>query len=403
MKKSIKHQSAKGIRAQEWCSFPRKMIGFLFNYSGIKAIWWMVSPPKSDQSNEKPSTFALWAVGVYTAVFTLAMTRHDSAAKILETRLSTVSSQISNKETRQVALQRLIEIQKSTCPIKPDYFNPLTILLSLAGDEAKNKSIIQSTKELITIYKLDLHDIDLSGLDVDGVKGLDHANFTGSDLSFSNFSNTIVNNSNFSGADLRGANFYNSTCRDSNFINACMIGTSFTHSNLERCTFNNISKQSCPKNNIFVKGYAIDNSIPGNDETKIKHSGSLGEITYPSIVDKIKNTLGMETTRIFRMKDKFASKLYYTQHENVELYFDHCELDGTSFTNSDLAGSFFIYCNLINTLIQPNQLLSVNSLYGSKLNDAQLRILSARNELINDTPKPRRKIRMIISDGNYSK
>ncbi len=64
---------------------------FLYNFSGIRHLWEnIIWPINRDTKKGKPSTFIIWIIGLYVALFGIASQRYENRVDVIEIRISTV-------------------------------------------------------------------------------------------------------------------------------------------------------------------------------------------------------------------------------------------------------------------------------------------------------------------------
>nr|VFK73622.1 MAG: hypothetical protein BECKUNK1418H_GA0071006_12331 [Candidatus Kentron sp. UNK] len=75
------------------------LLWVLWDFPGLRHIWRKINPEKAELINnpnyKRPSTFFLWVIGVYIALYGIASTKYELALDRVENRMSAVASQLS--------------------------------------------------------------------------------------------------------------------------------------------------------------------------------------------------------------------------------------------------------------------------------------------------------------------
>ncbi len=182
--------------------------------SGARFIWHKFQPEDEKEiakilNYKKPSTFFLWAIGVYMALYGLTSTKYELALDRAESRMSTVVAQLSttNDEAFRNLIAQIPEIQKIKTSIKPGIFNPVSVVLSLFVEKV-NPDIIDRSKKVLVVWKKKLTKVDLSCADLTGAN-LVKANLTNANLQGADLTNATLWYATLTNADLRNANLTN--------------------------------------------------------------------------------------------------------------------------------------------------------------------------------------------------
>lgn len=112
---------------------------FLWDFFGFRLIWSKIfTNTITDKS--KPSSFFLWFIGIYIALFGIVSQRYENQIGVIESKNNIFLTLLSNSnpDIKKQALSLIPEIQKLPCAVKPEIFNPLSILQSLLKKERKN-------------------------------------------------------------------------------------------------------------------------------------------------------------------------------------------------------------------------------------------------------------------------
>ena len=158
--------------------FWRRLGWNIWQYSGVREICALVNPNWRAATEPKASTFALWAIGVYVALFGLASQRYESRLDQIENRANGIYAQLGAQNVKR-ALARIPRAQAMTLPRKPALWPPWSVLRSLVGKEVYDAETVLALIEAVETFKEDLKAVSLD--------------------------KAILHLANLSGADLRGA------------------------------------------------------------------------------------------------------------------------------------------------------------------------------------------------------
>jgi len=372
----------------------RKNIPFyICHFSGARAIWWKINPP-ADSSKRKPASFLLWLTGIYFAFYGVALQTHENRISKIELRLNTVINHISNKETRNYAFSQIPSLQHTKAPIRPELFKPTSVFISLFGQEEIDEGILGKTKLLAYLWKHELNNLYLYGIDLSGMQNLDNANFSNSNLTDANFTGSTLTNSNFSKSNLTGTNFTNSNLTNSNLDESCLNMTNFSYAVLLDAKARNIDSNKCEfiiaDNNRHVL-YNLTSNIKDSEEQHDSY-------------DRI--TSGNTTRKFIKHGTKigFDESFYYYDIRNPDIInideqfsfgkipfplttnFSYSKLIRTDFKNTDTTHFILWGSELATTKISQDQLLRVKTLYEAHLSKDNLTALSEIRPELLDIP-----------------
>ena len=169
------------------------------------AFWWKILK----YFDRKPqSTFLLWFVGIYVALFGIASQRYENRIDIIENGANAIFAQLSTPAWRK-AISRIPRVQNMTCPTKPDILNPSKVINSFIS-ESYYIDICELLKETIEVWKNSLDSVDLFGAYLCKAD-LSGANLRRADLSRANLSGADLTRAKLTGANLVGANLVGAT------------------------------------------------------------------------------------------------------------------------------------------------------------------------------------------------
>ena len=214
----------------------------MWDFSGLRLISQKIIPPlKTNIDKRPPSSFFLWFIGLYSALFGLASQRYENRRDIIENRISVVISQAPK------SLELIPDIQKENLPRPINFFNPLSVISSLILSEVPHPEIVDDLKRIIEInknlYGLNLEGINLTGTDL-SKSDLRDANLNGSDLRDANLSGSTLGNASLRQANLQRVNFKKTYLSLADFSESDLRGAQFEQSDLDLANFSetNISE-----------------------------------------------------------------------------------------------------------------------------------------------------------------
>ena len=196
----------------------------LWHYSGLREICALADPNWKAATEPKASTFLLWFVGIYVALFGLASQRYENRLDQIENRANGIYAQLGASNGKK-ALERIPHAQAMTLPRKPELWPPWSMLFSLGLCQQESEDNVRALAEIIETFQ-DLKEVDLrranlvwanlSGVNLRRAKlnwaklnwaDLSGANLSGAKLNWANLSGAyLISRADLSGADLSGAN-----------------------------------------------------------------------------------------------------------------------------------------------------------------------------------------------------
>lgn len=174
----------------------------IYDFSGIRVIWSKILPPK-EKTGRTPSTFLLWVIGIYVALYGITSQRYENRIDIIENRANAIFAQLST-DTYKNALSRISIVQNMPCPKKPYILKPRTVFSSLLGSEGRYDIMVELLKETIEDWKDKLGGVNLNGAQLQEAKFWG-ANLTAADLRGANLEWADLELANLTGADLQGS------------------------------------------------------------------------------------------------------------------------------------------------------------------------------------------------------
>jgi pentapeptide repeat protein len=210
---------------------------FLYNFSGIRHLWEsIICPIDKDTKKWKPSTFVLWTFGLYIALFGIASQRYENRVDQIEIRISSIFAQLSTPFYKN-AFSTIDDVQRMSCPLKPNIKKPISVYQSLLKDttyiESVDllKAIVKNWKDslkYVNLSKVDLSNTNLSNADLRNTKlwfaNLSGADLSGADLSGANLSDADLRNADLRNAELTSANLSGAYLRNADLGSADLRG-----------------------------------------------------------------------------------------------------------------------------------------------------------------------------------
>ena len=226
----------------------RSFIWFLYDFSGVRLIVEKIFPLDFKTKKEKPSSFFLWLIGIYIALFGIASNRYENSVDILETQTTGFFTQFSSSDdtSKKYLLRRIASIQNKAIPIKPDLFIPYTMIQSFFFSE-KNQLIVDTMKGVVEDNKLKLKEAIL-----------DNADLRRSDLSEADLEGAIIKMANLSFASFEKANLSNAK------IEKCDISfTNFKDANISAAELIGLDLDLVERNSITIQQLCTVKSLKG--------------------------------------------------------------------------------------------------------------------------------------------
>jgi uncharacterized protein YjbI with pentapeptide repeats len=195
---------------------PRFLLWLVWDFLSFRLIWERVLPPK-----RSPSTFVVWLVGIYTALFGLASAWHENAVDRVEIRAGAVVALLANDNVRKGATSQIATVQNRLVPEKPEFLNPLS--LDSFWRWERHHEAVDLLKTAVVACKGELGDANLEGADLSGAD-LINANFTNANLSKADLREAVLVNANLERANLLGANLKDPNLKGANLKGANLVG-----------------------------------------------------------------------------------------------------------------------------------------------------------------------------------
>ncbi|MBL4791001.1 MAG: OmpA family protein [Kordiimonadaceae bacterium] len=192
--------------ATQYKKYAVTVLFYLYDLSGLRWIYEKIRTPHPEIKMRPPSTFLIWLVGSYVALFGLTSGLYNQEKEALEGRLDFLLAN-STSETLQYLVDNLSIYQRTPLPIKPqfislrsadDFINGITSPLLSLVDISTDDGIKNKVGRIIVLKKNRLSGITLEDFKLENL-----------DLSGADFSASIIDNVSFEGSDIGGANFKN--------------------------------------------------------------------------------------------------------------------------------------------------------------------------------------------------
>jgi hypothetical protein len=205
----------------------------VWDFSCLHFIWTKILPSTSkSECRRSPSTFLIWAVGIYIACYGVASQKYENRLDMIENRTNTIFTQLASPAFKS-ALSRIPIVQQMSCPQTPKLLYPPSVFHSLIGSGQEYAEIVGLLKETVENWKESLEDVDLSLANLEGAQ-LDSANLREATLVGTN-----LRNANLENADLRYANLQDADLQNANLENADLRYAIIIGADLERAYLRN--------------------------------------------------------------------------------------------------------------------------------------------------------------------
>jgi hypothetical protein len=106
----------------------RSLFKGLCKYSGLQLVYRKFVP-----NDDKLPSGPLWLIGIYVAAFGLAEQLYENRIGIIENRANTILKMIGT-EKRTFALSLLPSVLGMKAPVRPDFWNPISVTKSLMAE-----------------------------------------------------------------------------------------------------------------------------------------------------------------------------------------------------------------------------------------------------------------------------
>ncbi len=220
---------------------------WLWDLSGVRAICAKVVPTWKAASEPRPSTFLLWIVGIYAALFGIAAQRYENHIDRIEVRANGIYAQLGSSQWKE-ALERIPRAQAMTRPKQPELLKPWSVLCSLYFcEQERDTEMVETLRDVILTFKENLEGVDLRGVDLSGAN-LRRANLVKADLRMANFKMTDFLGANLMGADLRKARFGRTDFREANLEKVNLRETNLRGAHLDEA---NLREADLYKANLY--------------------------------------------------------------------------------------------------------------------------------------------------------
>jgi hypothetical protein len=208
----------------------RKFGWWVWQISGVREICAIINPNWKAATEPKASTFVLWVVGVYVALFGLASQRHESRQDQIENRANGIYAQLGAPNAKR-ALARIPRAQAMTLPRKPNLWPPQSVLRSLVGKEVRDEETVLALIEAVETFKEDLEVVNLAGASLIGAN-LTGANLNRAILIEAFLITTTLALADLTDADLSRANLYCANLTGAKLIRVSLVGADLRGANL---------------------------------------------------------------------------------------------------------------------------------------------------------------------------
>lgn len=175
----------------------------IFYYSGGEFIWRKFYP---NDRNIHPTGF-VWLIALYVATFGLASQIYENRIDIVENRTNILISSLLNSNIGKNATRQIEGIQNTYVPLRPKFWNPMSVIFSIVGIKSLYPDSIERLQETLSLKKNDLTAAYLRLANLENTE-LAGANLERSILSHANLKKADMEMANLKGANLMGADFY---------------------------------------------------------------------------------------------------------------------------------------------------------------------------------------------------
>lgn len=252
-------------------NFLKKVTPDVFDYSGGRYLLYLVKPPGKAttdlDSYRPPSTFFLWALGIYTAMFGLVSPKYENRIDTIENSTNMIISQLPVDKIRDLALNRIATVQNMKVSLEPNFLSPYTTISSFFSD---NSEYHQPTVRLM-MSVAEKYPEELSK------KNFKEAQFQFANFVLANFQGANFYEADLSGAKLRFADFSCANMKNVVLTGADLSESGFISANLEGADLSGAKNISLEK---ISKAFTLYNaSLPDSVKMHIHNN-------HPDLIKK---------------------------------------------------------------------------------------------------------------------
>lgn len=311
---------------------------------GLRWMWEKINPPSTETTvalhYRKPSSFLIWILGIYFAIFGFASARYERSINDLTLRITVFLNEL-NANAAKYALETAGDLLNYKVPLEPslgNYSDVLSPILSLfiSDIHEPSRGLVQS---IILAYKEKMPGCNLERLDMKGLRQFS-VNLQGSHMKKSTWYGDNLVRSDFSGSFLSNV--------DLNFL---IIGNvNFGKSTIVDLKAVGMDKPFDPKK-VFGEG------IPcGNTSSVIIDQCNF---TGAKIHYDFLHNAQIGASNFSSAEFKFA--------KIINSSFFNCTFENTTFDNCALVNCCFYNCSNLS----PRSFSNVTSLSGCVLPDTR--------------------------------
>lgn len=350
----------------------------LWDFSGIRWVWEKIKPPQkgSDAEKNPPSTFVLWASGIfglYIALFGLTSQRYENRIDVIEYRANSILAQLGT-DSHKKALSRIPIVQNMSCPTKPLILRPSTVIESLFQESIYDEMVLL-LKETLENWKNSLDGIDLNEAilieaQLQNAKlqetmlyranlqkaNLDHANLEGAHLVQANLQGASLWN-----ADLQNVYLHFADLRNADLPEADLRMAKFQFANLERANLKEADLQSAEFGGATRKREIFYAELKGVDPGGSNRGSNL---QWADLTDANLQEASFEGANLRRAFLREAN----LQDANLSM----ANLHGVGFENAKLQNAYFYGADLQKARLNKANLRHANLKNTKNLNVEQL-------------------------------
>lgn len=259
----------------------RSLKWLLWDLSGLHFIWNKIVPPREASSSGGPPTITIWLVGVYVALFTISSQRYENRVSVIENRATSIFTQLGMDEIRKGALSRVPSVQNMTCPNRPEFLRPASVVTSLFGQDTRHLPVVEALKQTCEDWRDHLHGVNLSNAD------LAEAHLVGASLE---------------GAVLIGADLRSATLDKANLKQAIILGANFKDASFMEADLRGVVLHE------YDKDSPITWKLTTGELRSLRHGASVRD--YPDIYGDLSNEEGHWSSTMIARQLSQAKTLY---------------------------------------------------------------------------------------------
>jgi uncharacterized protein YjbI with pentapeptide repeats len=366
----------------------------VYDLSGVRAICNKIKPEWEEdikrKGHKKPSTLLLWVLSIYVGAYGVASVKYENRVDKIENRINSIYSQIP--KDIGVAFSRIDNVQNMLCPVKPDIYNPISIIdsLSPSKDEKYDEGVAQ-LKELVEDWAKRTETIEkrlerepqakkwIDDLE-QYIEKNDYGNTYIGVLAHVDLENANLQKANLEDANLQKADLYGANLQDVNLKGANLQDAYLHDANLQNAKLERVNLQSAALYDANLQNADFEYGANLQDANLAGANLQFAELANANLQDANLAGANLQDADLSGVNLQNA-RLIYVNLQSAELNWADLQnanlidtnLQNADFLETNLKNSCLCYADLKNVrFLDIEQLSKTVSLYGVKNLDSDL-------------------------------